>query len=102
MFQVIYEVMRQEQTLAGLNKQIADDREQIRVLDAEWSYLTRPSRLEELAGRFLHLSPMNAAQIGALDALPERPAAAAVAPRAADPAPRTNPRLAAVVGKPRP
>ena len=39
MFQVKYEVMQQEQTLASLNKQITDGREQIRVLNAEWSYL---------------------------------------------------------------
>ena len=102
MFQVKYEVMRQEQTLAGLNKQIADDREEIRVLDAEWSYLTRPSRIEQLAGRFLHLSPVSATQIGTLDALPQRSADTAASPRVADPAPRTSPRLAAVVGKPQP
>ncbi|HEY3916683.1 MAG TPA: hypothetical protein VGL83_02770 [Stellaceae bacterium] len=100
MFQVKYEVMRQEQTLASLNKQIADDREQIRVLDAEWSYLTRPSRLEDLAARFLHLSGMSAAQIVTLSAVPAAPAAAPVSPSAA--APATGPGLAAVVRKPVP
>lgn len=91
MFQVKYEVMQQEQTLASLNKQIADDREQIRVLDAEWSYLTRPSRLEQLAGRFLHLSSINATQIVDLSAVPER----ADASPTATTAPATSPRIAA-------
>ena len=101
MFQVKYEVMQQEQTLASLNKQIAADREQIRVLDAEWSYLTRPSRLEDLAGRFLHLSDMNAAQIVSPSALPPAPSAATAAAMASPSAttPANRPRLAAVVGK---
>jgi hypothetical protein len=73
MFQVKYEVMQQEETLAQINKGIADGREQIRVLDAEWSYLARPDRLQHLATRFLDLSPIAAAQITSLSALPERP-----------------------------
>ncbi len=91
MFQVKYEVMQQEQTLASLNKHITDDRQQIRVLTAEWSYLTRPSRLEELSSRFLHLTGMSSAQILPISAVPER--AADGAPSAAGLAPA--PRLAA-------
>lgn len=72
MFQVKYQVMLQEQTLAGINKQITDDREQIRVLDAEWTYLTRPARLQQLADRFLHLQSMNSSQIVDLSAIPLR------------------------------
>lgn len=72
MFQVKYEVMQQEQTLAGLNKRIGDEREQVRVLEAEWSYLTRPARLEQLANRFLTLAPVGAAQIVEPRAIPER------------------------------
>lgn len=72
MFQVKYEVMHQEQTLAKLDKEIAGDRAQLRVLRAEWSYLTRPDRLERLAGEFLHLSSMNAARIVTLDEVPLR------------------------------
>jgi hypothetical protein len=77
MFQVKYEVMKQEQTLASINKHITDDREQIRVLDAEWTYLTRPARLQQLADRFLHLQGMSSAQIVDLGAVPMRDAATA-------------------------
>jgi len=96
MFQVKYEVMQQEQTLAGINKQIADDREQIRVLNAEWSYLTRPSRIEELSVRFLHLSGVNSAQILPLSTVPERTDAGATlaATPAAPPATSAAPHLA--------
>ena len=77
MFQVKYEVMQQEQTLAGINKHITDDREQIRVLDAEWTYLTRPARLQQLADRFLHLQGVSSAQIVDLNTVPTRDAATA-------------------------
>jgi hypothetical protein len=73
MFQVKYEVMQQEETLAKLNKQIAGGREQIRVLDAEWSYLTQPSRLEKLSDKYLGLTGINSSQIRSMAALPERP-----------------------------
>jgi hypothetical protein len=73
MFQVKYEVMQQEETLAHLNKQITNGREQIRVLDAEWSYLTQPSRLEKLSDKYLGLIGINSSQIRTMAALPERP-----------------------------
>jgi len=75
LFQVKYEVMQQEDTLAHLNRQIVEGRESIRVLNAEWSYLTQPVRLEELSKRFLNLAPIGTAQIGNLDAIPFRDAA---------------------------
>ena len=100
MFQVKYEVMQQEQTLGGLNKQITDDREQIRVLTAEWSYLTRPSRIEDLSARFLHLG-MSSAQILPLSAVPER-ADASAAKAAATPSAPTPSRLAAVTSRSEP
>lgn len=82
MFQVKYQVMQQEATLARLDKQIADGREQVRVLTAEWSYLTRPERLQRLAARYLNLQGMSAAQIVDLSAVPER-AAPIAAPQVA-------------------
>lgn len=72
MFQVKFEVMQQEEALARLNKEIAGTREQIRITDAEWSYLTRPERMKRLAARFLNLGPIAAAQIGDLASVPER------------------------------
>lgn len=95
MFQVKYEVMQQEQTLAGINKQILDDREQIRVLNAEWSYLTRPSRIEDLSTRFLHLSNMNSAQILPPSAVPERADASTPASPSPAATPAAAPHLAA-------
>ena len=95
MFQVKYEVMQQEQTLASLNKQITEGREQIRVLNAEWSYLTRPSRIEELSARFLHLNGMNSAQILPLSTVPERADAATPLSASSAAAPAATPHFAA-------
>ena len=87
MFQVKYEVLQQEQQLARLDHAILKDRESIRVLNAEWSYLSQPTRLDQLAKRYLALAPIGTPQLlGNLDALPMRPAAgtSGAAPGGAD------------------
>jgi len=97
MFQVKYQVVRLEDELARLERNIGTDREQIRVLDAEWSFLNQPARLERLAKRHLPLGAIAPAQIGRLDQLPRRspmpPAAAdAAAPPSAPSPPTAAPR----------
>ncbi len=53
------EVQERENRLERLNRDIADQIEAINVLRAEWSYLNRPARLEDLARRHLGLqAPM--------------------------------------------
>ena len=108
MFQVKYEVMQQEDQLARLNRQIADSREAVRVLNAEWSFLTQPTRLAELAKRYLALTPIGTAQLGTIAAIPLRnpPAQAAPAPptpetgRPAAPQPATGVRAELATFKP--
>jgi hypothetical protein len=88
MFQVKYEVQQQEETLTRLNRQIGDSREAVRVLDAEWSFLTQPARLAELAKRYLALTPIGVAQLGTIAAIPLRNPEAQAAPT-----PPTTPAL---------
>jgi hypothetical protein len=85
MFQVKYEVMQQEEQLTRINRQIADSREAIRVLNAEWSFLSQPARLSELSKRYLKLVPIGTAQLGSIDAIPLRDAAPASAATQTEP-----------------
>jgi cell division protein FtsL len=97
MFQVKYEVMQLEEQLVKVNRQIAESREAIHVLNAEWSFLTQPTRLAELAKRHLNLAPIGTARLGRIDTLPFRPAdpPSAELPQAAAPAPAAPPTAAA-------
>ena len=53
-----------------LERRIANEREAIRVLRAEWSYLNQPERLQELASRYTELRPLSDGQIGSFEDVP--------------------------------
>ncbi len=76
LYQTSYEVQAQADRLSHLNRQIVAEQEAIQVLNAEWAHLNDPSRLERLVAQHLLLQPMQAAQIVALDAIPEKPTGA--------------------------
>ena len=76
LFHVKYEVAALEEELGRLNAATLREQNQIHVLEAEWSYLNRPSRLEELAERYLELKPLAPEQLTTLSALPKRPQSA--------------------------
>ena len=71
LFPITYKVKALEDELAQINRAHAHSQESIRVLRAEWAYLTRPERLADLAGRHLDLVPMTGAQIASFDAVPQ-------------------------------
>lgn len=71
LFQVKYEVQKLERNLAGIRKQSAEIRETIGILNAEWNFLNRPSRLARL-GKPLGLAPVKNDQIADFATLPER------------------------------
>ncbi len=72
LFQLKLAVQPAEEEFARLSRELLASEETIHVLRAEWSYLNRPDRLAELAGRNLALQPMAPVQIGAIEALPMR------------------------------
>ena len=62
--------------LADLEDELAETRGNVRVLAAEWSFLSRPERLKDLAGRYLDgFAPMSAKQVSSLADIPFRPPA---------------------------
>lgn len=72
LFELKYEVRALDQEKASLHRQIADEEEALRVLQAEWSFLNQPDRIQELARRYLDLDTPAAAQIGGLERIPFR------------------------------
>jgi len=100
MFKVKYSVQDLEDELGRMRKQTVTEQQEIRVLNAEWSYLTQPERLAELNRKFLSLTPIPVKQLQQkLDEIPLRPpapppipvieAAAPTLPEPAAPAPDT-------------
>jgi len=76
-------VREMEKELAELNIALLEDQRTIDVLDAEWSYLNRPERLQHLAERYLMLVPPATERLGGpeqLAALPKRAPALAEQP----------------------
>jgi hypothetical protein len=99
MFGVKYQVQALEDELARTNRATAAEEHELRVLEAEWAYLTRPATLEAMNRQFLSLSPIATKQLHATAAdIPLRPPPPAEPPpveppvvvAAAEPAPTAN------------
>jgi hypothetical protein len=73
MFHITFEVEKLEARLHDTNRQIVREQETIHVLQAEWSYLNRPQRLESLSKELLpNLAPVASAQFITFARLPKR------------------------------
>lgn len=73
MFQVKNQVKRLDDSLAQVNRKIDADREETRVLEAVWSRLNQPARLDELRRHYLpNLTPLAGGSYGSLDQVPFR------------------------------
>ena len=66
LFKVKYEVVEIEKQLAETERQIALEKEMIHVLNAEWSHLNEPQRLQKLAEKYLDITPLKTEQIAAV------------------------------------
>jgi len=60
-------VTDKRQELAQLTTDTLEEEEALRVLQAEWSYLNQPERLEKLNNQYLSLVPMTGKQFARLD-----------------------------------
>lgn len=61
-YQQKYETRRLEDRAAALSREISEQTRALAVLRAEWTYLTRPERLDKLARR-MGLEPVNPDQV---------------------------------------
>ena len=84
--------------LTALQEDVRKENETVRVLQAEWSYLNQPDRLEKLSKQYLDLAPLKGRQFTKLEETPERPAPVA----AAEPAPAPVAPVAEETPKPLP
>jgi hypothetical protein len=74
MFGVKYQVQSLEDELARTNRAGMAEEHEIRVLDAEWAYLTRPETLEAINRQYLSLAPISTKQLRTTVAeIPMRP-----------------------------
>ena len=95
MFGVKYQVQALEDELARTNRAAAAEEHELRVLDAEWAYLTRPATLEAMNRQFLSLGPIATKQLHATAAdIPLRP------PPPEPPAPAAEPPVVVAAAEP--
>jgi len=70
---VKYQVTQLDERLARVNRAIDADRAETRGLEAEWSLLNQPARLDQLRRKYLStLTPLTGANYGGLDQVPFR------------------------------
>lgn len=63
LYKVKYEVHEIKNQVASLENKLAEESQAVHVLEAEWSYLTRPDRVRSLANQYLKLEPITAAHM---------------------------------------
>ncbi len=68
---VSHEVESLEKQYAAIQSDILNEQESIHVLEAEWSYLNSPQRVEALAKNYLKLDQIAPLQMASIDDLPE-------------------------------
>lgn len=67
LFSIKYRVYDLKRDVAEINRQLADEQDEIHVLKAEWTYLNQPERLRVLAEKHLGLKPVSVAQMQPLE-----------------------------------
>jgi hypothetical protein len=96
LFLVKYKVQGLEHQLVAKQAQIVRDEGEIRVLEAEWTYLNDPERLRRLSEEYLGFHSATAKNVATIDTLPFRganPSAQPPIPQVTAPAPPAAPQL---------
>jgi cell division protein FtsL len=103
-YTIKYQTILRAEQITKLQHKVKAEQDAIAVLRAEWSFLTRPERVQQLADQYLDLEPLGVAKIVTAQSLPEKPervdsigrkldalglGGAATTPAASEPAPTT-------------
>jgi len=70
LYLVKYEVQSVREEAHLLELQLQEENEALHIANAEWAYLNRPERLQQLADKYLTLKPVQGSQIVELAAIP--------------------------------
>ncbi len=76
-YKIKTDVMDLEQQLHRIKAEINNEQDRITVLDADWSYLTRPARIQQLSKEMLAFAPIEPQRILTLDMLGDNAATGA-------------------------
>ncbi len=68
-----YDVQSLREDNAMLRHNITAEKQSLEVLEAEWGYLNRPARLQEMAGQHLQSVAMSPQRMISFADLPKRP-----------------------------
>ncbi|MGA8170959.1 MAG: hypothetical protein WB816_09045 [Methylocystis sp.] len=71
-YSIKYQTSYRAEQIAKTKIEIKSEHDAIAVLRAEWSFMTRPERVQQLADRYLDLQPLTVDKIVTARALPER------------------------------
>ena len=63
LFQLKHKVTEQEREIARVHSKMYTTQEAMHILQAEWSYLNEPGRLQKLAQKHLKLTPSETVQL---------------------------------------
>jgi cell division protein FtsL len=70
LYLVKYSVQNIQRDVESARNELAQEKESLHLLKAEWAYLNRPDRLQRLAGKHLDLVPLDSKRINDVSVLP--------------------------------
>jgi cell division protein FtsL len=71
-YSIKYQTILRAEQITKMKHKVKAEQDAIAVLRAEWSFLTRPERVQQLADAHLDLKPLAVGQIVAAQSLPEK------------------------------
>lgn len=71
-YQMKYEVQAREEKLNRINREIVEEEETTRILNAEWAYLNQPRQIDQASQHLTTLQPVRNTQIVDISRIPMR------------------------------